>query len=135
VKTLIVEDELTSRVLLREMLKRYGPPQVAMNGQQAVEHVQAALASGEPFDLICLDIEMPEMNGQEALKKIRKLEEDAGLTRETRARVIMTTAHSDRDNVVEAIQSQCDYFLVKPIDGRALLDELRRFGLIPAATK
>jgi len=135
VKTLIVEDELTSRVVLRELLKRYGPPLVVMNGIQAVEAVQAALSANDPFNLICLDIEMPEMDGQEALKQIRKLEEDAGLTRETRARVIMTSAHSDRDNVVEAIQSQCDHFLVKPIDGRALLDELRRFGLIPALPK
>ena len=129
-KTLIVEDELTSRVVLREILKRYGPPQVAMNGVEAVEAVRVALQAGEPFDLICLDIIMPEMDGQEALKRIRKLEEDSGLTTETRARVIMTTAHADRDNVLEAIRGQCDHFLVKPIDSRALLDELRRFGLV-----
>jgi two-component system chemotaxis response regulator CheY len=135
VKTLIVEDELTSRVVLRELLKRFGPPQVAMNGAEAVEAVRAALENTEPFELICLDIEMPEMNGQDALKRIRQLEEEAGLTPEKRARVIMTTAHSDRDNVIQAIQSQCDYFLVKPIDGRALLEELRRLGLIPATAK
>jgi two-component system chemotaxis response regulator CheY len=135
VKTLIVEDELTSRVVLRELLKRFGPPQVAMNGAEAVEAVRSAIAAGDPYDLICLDIEMPEMDGQEALKKIRRLEEEAGLTKERRARVIMTTAHADRDNVVEAIQSQCDYFLVKPIDGRALLDELRRLGLISQPAK
>jgi two-component system chemotaxis response regulator CheY len=135
VKTLVVEDELTSRVLLRELLKRFGLPQVAMNGTQAVELVGAALEAGEPFDLICLDIEMPEMNGQDALKQIRKLEDEAGLTPENRARVIMTTAHADRDNVLEAIAGQCDYFLVKPIDGRALLDELKRLDLIPATSK
>jgi YesN/AraC family two-component response regulator len=45
----------------------------------------------------------------------------------------MTSAHADKDNVLQAIQSQCAYFLVKPIDGRALLEELRRMGLIAAA--
>ena len=131
-KTLIVEDELTSRVLLRELLKRYGAPQIAMNGRQAVESVRVALQAGEPFDLICLDIMMPEMDGQEALKRIRAMEDEAGLAGTGRAKVIMTTAFADRDNVLEAIQSQCDYFLVKPIDGRLLLDELRRLRLISA---
>ena len=127
-KTLIVEDELTSRVLLREILKRYGPPHVAMNGKQGVDAVRTALEAGDPYDLICLDIMMPEM-----LKRIRQLEADAGVAAEKRARVIMTTALADKGNVLEAIRSQCDYFLVKPIDGRALLEELRRFGLIPPA--
>jgi two-component system chemotaxis response regulator CheY len=134
-KTLIVEDELTSRVLLRELLKRFGPPQVAMNGADAVEAVRVALEAGEPFDLITLDIEMPEMDGQEALRRIRKLEEEAGIELDGRAKVIMSTSHADRDNVLEAIASQCDYFLVKPIDGRALLEEIKRLGLIPTAAK
>jgi two-component system, chemotaxis family, chemotaxis protein CheY len=129
-KTLIVEDEFTSRALLRELLKRYGAPQVAMNGKEAVEAVQTALKAGEPFDLICMDILMPEMDGQEALKQIRGLEEEAGIAAGARAKVIMTTSLSDRDTVLEAIRAQADYFLVKPIDSRALLEELRQLGLI-----
>jgi two-component system chemotaxis response regulator CheY len=133
VKTLIVEDEFTSRALLREILKRFGVPQIAMNGREGVEAVRAALEAGAPFDLICLDIMMPEMDGQEALRRIRTMETQAGIDAEKRAKVIMTTALADRNTVVEAINAQCDYFLVKPIDGRVLLDELRRFGLIPQA--
>jgi two-component system chemotaxis response regulator CheY len=133
VKTLIVEDEFTSRALLREILKRFGAPQVAMNGREGVEAVGAALEAGAPFDLICLDILMPEMDGQEALRRIRKLETKAGIDPAKRAKVVMTTALADRNTVVEAINAQCDYFLVKPIDGRVLLDELRRMGLIPPA--
>ena len=130
-KTLIVEDEFTSRALLREIVKRYGVPQIAMNGKEAVEAVRAAIQAGEPFDLICLDIVMPEMDGQEALKQIRQLEESWEVPPAERAKVIMTTALADRNTVVQAINAQCDYFLVKPIDGRVLLEELRRLELIP----
>ena len=132
-KTLIVEDEITSRVMLREILKRYGPPHVAMNGREAVEAVRAALRAGDPYNLICLDIMMPEMDGQQALKLIRQMEDEAGVALEGRAKVIMTTAFADKANVLAAIQGQCDYFLVKPIDARTLLEELRRLKLIPPA--
>ena len=93
-KTLIVEDEITSRVLLRELLKRFGPPHVAMNGKEAVAAVSTALLAGEPYDLICLDIMMPEMDGQEALKRIRQLEDGAQLAPES-----ATTSWSSQSTV------------------------------------
>jgi hypothetical protein len=75
---------------------------------------------------------MPEMDGQEALKQIRQLERGgAGIDGGEARQGDHDHRPRRRDNVLEAIQGQCDYFLVKPIDGRALLEELRRLGLIP----
>jgi two-component system chemotaxis response regulator CheY len=130
VKTLIVEDDFTSRVLLSEILRRHCSPHVAVNGREAVDAVEAALRAGEPYDLVCLDIMMPEMDGQEALRQIRELEDDARVAPRDRAKVIMTTALADRDNVIEAMRAQCDSFLVKPIAKTRLLEELRRLELI-----
>ena len=129
-KTLIVEDEVTSRTLLRALLRRYGTTNVAMNGKEGVDAVAEAIKAAEPYDLICLDIMMPEMDGQEALRRIRQLEDEAGIGEAGRARVIMTTAQADRDTVLEAISAHADYFLVKPIDSRQLLDNLRKLNLI-----
>ena len=67
-KTLIVEDDFTSRLLLQEILKRYGAVHIAVNGREAVDAVRAAAESDESYDLICLDIMMPEMDGYQALK-------------------------------------------------------------------
>ncbi len=78
-KTLIVEDDFTSRVLLQEVLKRDGTVHIAVNGKEAVDAVRAAMDAGEPYDLICLDIMMPEMDGYEALKEIRAIEESRGI--------------------------------------------------------
>ena len=77
-KTLIVEDDFTSRLLLQELLKGYGPAHVAVNGKEAVEAARMAMDAGEPYDLICLDIMMPEMDGHGALKEIRAQEEARG---------------------------------------------------------
>jgi two-component system, chemotaxis family, chemotaxis protein CheY len=129
-KTLIVEDDFTSRVLLQELLKSYGPLHVAVNGKEALEAVRASLEMNEPYDLICLDIQMPEMDGHSALKEIRSMEEEKGYSAGKRSRVFMTTALADRDNIMEAIKGQCDYFLAKPIQKKILLKELRRFKLI-----
>ncbi len=129
-KTLIVEDDFISRLLLQEFLKGYGPLHIAVNGKEAIEAVRIALTAGEPYDLICLDIMMPEMDGQEALKQIRAMEEATGLKSSNRAKIVMTTALSDNANVMEAIRGKCDYFLAKPIEKAKLREELRNLQLI-----
>lgn len=129
-KTLIVEDDFTNRLLLQELLKSYGPCHIAVNGKEAVEAVSLALEAGQPYDLICLDIMMPEMDGQEALRAIRLLEETKGVARPGRAKIIMTTALADKANVIQARDQQCDCFLVKPVQKAKLLQELRRLTLI-----
>ncbi len=129
--TLIVDDDLTCSLLLQGLLKDYGPSHVAANGREAVEAVRIALEAGEPYNLICLDIMMPEMGGQEALRKIRLLEETMVIAGLGRAKIIMTTALSDKANVIMAGQQRCDLFLVKPIQKEKLLEDLRRLELIP----
>jgi two-component system chemotaxis response regulator CheY len=132
-KTLIVEDDFTSRLLLQELLRSYGPCEVAVNGKLAVAAVASALKAKEPFELICLDIMMPEMDGQQALKEIRALENDHGRPSGRGARVLMTTALHDKQNIMQSFREQCDGYLVKPIDKAKLLDHLRELGLAGGA--
>ena len=74
-KTLIVEDDFTSRLFLQTFLSRYGDCHMAVNGKEAVEAFQMATDNGSPYHLICMDIMMPEMDGQEAVRQVRALEE------------------------------------------------------------
>jgi two-component system chemotaxis response regulator CheY len=129
-KTLIVEDDFTSRLLLQELLKSYGPSHVAVNGREAVEAVRLALEAGEPYDLICLDIMMPEMDGQAALREIRAMEEDRGILSSQGVKVIMTTALEDVKNVFNAFKGLCDAYLFKPIEKKKLIEELKKLSLI-----
>jgi len=129
-KILVVDDDFSNRKVMQEMLKSYGTTDLAVDGKAAVDAVRAALASGEPYNLICLDILMPGMDGHEALKQIRAMEVAEGKDPGTGAKIIMTTSLGDSKNVFASFKSECDGYLVKPIEIAKLQEELRKLGLI-----
>jgi two-component system chemotaxis response regulator CheY len=115
-KTLIVEDDFTSRLLLQEILKNFGHIDLAVNGVEAVDAMSNALEAGDPYDLICLDIMMPEMDGRSALRELRMLEEIRDIPPSRRTKIIMTTALASMTDVMAAYNDMCDGYLVKPIE-------------------
>lgn len=129
-KILIVDDDFTNRIILQEFLKPYGTYHLAVTGVEAVSAVKKALEEKEPYHLICLDIMMPEMDGQEALKKIRALENAAGIKPARQVKVLMITALDDARNIMESLKSLCDGYLVKPMSKQNLLEKLREMQLI-----
>ncbi|MBK7455781.1 MAG: response regulator [Anaerolineales bacterium] len=129
-KSLIVEDDFASRLLMQNFLLPHGESHVAINGKEAITAFSIAINSSEPYQLVCLDIMMPEMDGQTALKEIRTIEESRGIMLGDGVKIIMTTALSDIDNKIKAVNEFCDGYLVKPIDRSKLLELIRSFGLI-----
>ncbi len=129
-KTLIVEDDFTSRLLLQEILKTYGPSHIAANGREAVEAARIAMEAAEPYELICMDIMMPEMDGQQALREIRNLEESRGILSNRGAKIVMTTALGDIQDVCAAYSGLCDAYMTKPIQKAKLLETLRGLALV-----
>ncbi len=130
-KILVVEDDFTSRKVLCGMLSPYGDFDVAVNGKEAVRAFSDALDNGERYDLICLDIMMPEMDGQDALKAIREIELQKNISGSESAKIIMTTALSDSKNLMQAFQEQCEAYIIKPIRKEKLLEQLHLLGLVP----
>ena len=129
-KSLIVEDDFTSRLLMQKFLAPYGESHVAVNGNEAIEAFTQAINSDEPYQLICLDIMMPEMDGHATLKEIRAYEENKGIMVGDGVKIIMTTALGDMDNKLTAVKEFCDAYLVKPIDRSKVLELIDSFGLI-----
>ena len=129
-KSLIVEDDFTSRLLMQKFLAPYGESHVAVNGNEAIEAFTQAINSDEPYQLICLDIMMPEMDGHATLKEIRAFEENKGIMVGDGVKIIMTTALGDMDNKLTAVKEFCDAYLVKPIDRSKVLELIGSFGLI-----
>lgn len=129
-RILVVEDDFISRRLLCRYLEAYGECDVAVNGKEAVAAVRQALDAKENYDLICLDIMMPEMGGQEALTKVREMEEEHGVCLGDGSKIIMTTAMEDSKNVRSAFKSLADGYVVKPIEKKKFIATLQDIGLV-----
>ncbi len=129
-KCLIVEDNFTNRKLLQMLLGPYGECDIAVDGEEALEAFKSAIEARDHYDLICLDVMMPNMDGQEALKKIREMEDKAGICGTYCVKVVMTTALADKENVMQAFRSQADAYLVKPLLKETLFKELKQLELI-----
>lgn len=130
-RALIVEDDFTSRKILQKILAPYGEADVAVNGKEAVTAFNSAFDEARPYDLVCMDIMMPEMDGQEALRRIRGIEKTRGVPPSEEVRVVMTTALDDPKNVVEAYyKGGATSYVPKPIDKHMLLHLLKSLELI-----
>jgi two-component system, chemotaxis family, chemotaxis protein CheY len=124
-KALIVEDDFTSRVVLQELLQPYGEVHIAVNGKEALY----AFNNGN-YDLVCLDIQMPEMDGQEVLETIRQIENQKGIQHGEGVKIIMITSLKDGKNVMKAFRNLCDRYLPKPFSKTQLHTYLKELELI-----
>ena len=128
-KILMAEDDFASRVMLQKLLAPHGEVHIAINGREALKAYNAAEATGEPYELICLDIMMPETDGQAVLHAIRKSEAANGVRMGEGVKVLMTTALKDSSNVLTAFREQGDGYLLKPFDRSKLEEQLKGFGM------
>ena len=128
-KILIVEDCFISRVLMTKFLRGFGTCDVAVNGREAVEAVALALKEEKPYEFVFMDMQMPMMNGDEALEAIRNLENDADA--KTKVKVIMTTAEEATDEILDKFAKlHCDGFISKPINREKLREQFKALKLV-----
>lgn len=126
-KILIVDDNDVMRALLRGILRNedYQVVGEARNGMQALE-----MAERLTPDVVCLDVIMPELDGLEALKTLKRDYPAMG--------VVMITGNASMENVQEALELGADGFVVKPFNAARVLEALARVssskrGTSPAA--
>ena len=132
-KCLIAEDDLLVRTSLETILSEVCECHPMVNGLDAVSAFKTALDQGEPYDLVCLDIMMPEMDGLQVLKAIRELEKGTGIDDLAAVKVIMITLMQDPDHVLGAYREGCEAYIVKPVDRSILFQEMDKLAL-PART-
>ncbi|MFP4083641.1 MAG: response regulator [Desulfonatronovibrio sp.] len=130
-RVLVVEDDVTSRMVLTKILSEHFECESAENGLQAVDMFREALENNNPYSLIFMDIMMPVMDGQSALKAIREIETDMNVAIGDEVKAVMTTALSDTKNVTDAFfTGQADAYISKPISRKNVLETLQEIRLI-----
>lgn len=129
-KILIAEDDLASRKFLSKFLSRYGECDIVVDGLEAIDAYMLSMRERNPYDLICLDIMMPKIDGVKVLKAIRDLETQKGILPEKCAKIIMTTALGEAGLVQTAFEYGCEAYASKPIDTEKLVEVLKKLELI-----
>lgn len=129
-KILLAEDDFASRKFMDNYLSQYGQCDITVDGEEAVDAFMMALEDGEPYDLICLDVMMPVLDGYQVLKAIRDIEGERGIPTSERVKVIMTTALNEERNVKMAFELGCEAYSGKPIDTDKFDKVLRKLELI-----
>lgn len=130
-RALIVDDDFYCRSFLQEILHPYAYCDIAVNGDEAIFAFRRAWKEEKPYDLICLDLVMPEIDGQKALREIRSIEKEMGVDSGRQAKVIITTVLDNSKETHDAFfLGGATSYMVKPIDESMMMAELRKLGLL-----
>lgn len=123
-KILIVDDNATTAKLLLSHFDGFAECSIANSGSEALEAVQHAMQTERPYNLVCLDIVMPIIDGQEVLRTIRELEDSTFNVTGKKTKIIMISSRDDMKTIMESFRNMCDGYLVKPVKRRELLDKI-----------
>ena len=131
-RILLVDDVLLHRTVMLRLLQPYGACDQAHDGAEAFQMFKKAHTDKKPYQLVCMDIIMPNIDGNEALLMIREEEKRLQIPFDHHVKILMTTSQNDSKSVMEAMRGQCDGYLLKPVQRSTLESKLKLLGFEPA---
>lgn len=129
-KILVAEDDRLSRTFLTEFLASYGEVTATEDGMQAIDAYLDSIKTAAPYDLLCLDIMMPRVDGLKVLKVIRGLETQYRVPPEEHLPIVMMTALADKDYIDQAFELGCDAYASKPLEIEKIKELMATIGLV-----
>ncbi len=113
-----------------KILEEFGNCEIAVNGDEAIRAFEKRALSGTPYDVIFLDILIPEPDGHAVLKTIREFEEERNIHGFERSRVIVVSNLRDMENIFRSFRRQSDSYIIKPVTKKKVERELKRLKLL-----
>ena len=127
---LIVEDDFVTRHLEVGLLSAFGECEVAVNGKEALKAFEVKMMSGTPYNLVLLDIMIPEIDGIDVLRGIREFETEQGNVGLGRTRVVIVSNRRDMETISQSFRDQSDAYIIKPVTRKKMENHLRKLGLL-----
>lgn len=124
-RILVLDDEFVALSRMTKLLGRWGKVDAASSGIQALEMFTGAYQGGQPYDLITFDIQIPDGDGLDLLKKFYELEEEWD-NDGWHSKKIVITAQGNLENIQKAARNRCDAFLVKPVKLTVLEEKIKQ---------
>ena len=130
-RSLVVDDDKLGRELIAQYLAGVAECDMAENGLKCVEMFRDAFEGGNPYDLIILDIVMPEMDGYTAAKEIRLIEKEWGVSINDGVNIVVVSSLNTPDDVIQSyLSARSVAHLVKPLQPDKLLATLSKLGIL-----
>ena len=126
-KILVAEDDLVSRKILVKLLNKFGDVDIVFNGLEAIDAMMLSVKSKSPYDLYCLDIMMPKVDGIKVLSTIRDYENQMKIEK---SKIVMITALNEKNVIDDAFAKGADAYATKPLDLEKFIDVLEKLDVL-----
>ena len=129
-KSLIVDDSPGFRSLLQLILAPFSVCDLASDGEECVHLFERAHKNREPYNLICLDLTMPKLDGLETLKIIRNIERSWSIPEERQVAILIITSSSEKRHILEAHSRNSQGYILKPFKKNKIVETLAGLDLL-----
>lgn len=132
-KILIVEDDKVCANMYKIELSKFGQCDIVNDGKTALKTFKEALENGKPYQLMILDIVLPDIDGGEVLKIVRGIEEEIGIAYLDKLRIVVATAYDDwynRKIIIDKLNYEYETFYIKSPDVNELIDKIIDLGFV-----
>ncbi len=128
-RILIVDDDYISRTKLKALMAPYGDCDAVYNGVLALQFFKQAWDDCAPYDLITLDVDMPDLRGEEVVHTIREWEQAKKCYQNNEEiKILMVSAMKDGQTVLKSFSKGCEAYLFKPVTQASIRESMEKLG-------